>query len=190
MSANPIVGQDLWTGRIAIKARIGSGRNPPCRPVLGVDVGRVITGEDPNTGLSLLSSEWQEAPEVHGAIDHLAAINSGRGFSERVYLVSKAGPTVEARTRAWLAARDFYRRTGIDASRLYFVRERSDKAEVCERLGVTHFIDDRISVLLQLASVQHRLLFLPETPPQVPPGIVHVRSWPELQRLLATLADR
>lgn len=155
--------------------------------VLGVDVGRVITGEDLETGAPLVTEDWEKAPEVEGAFSCLKLLNSPIRFDGRVYLVSKCGPKVQERTRLWLAHRDFYTTTGIDPSKLHFVRERNQKAAVCRHLGVTDFVDDRIGVLQSLDWMAGRFLFKPENPPQLPPWVVHVRSWVELERHLREL---
>ena len=148
--------------------------------VLGVDVGRVITGEDPVSGASLLTSGWQRTPVISGALSHLSLLNSPARFDGRVYLISKAGPKVQERTRDWLVLVNFHNTTDIQPEKVYFVRERAEKAAVCRRLGVTDFIDDRVSVLQTLDSVDTRFLFSPDDVRQLPPGIVHVRSWAEL----------
>ena len=67
---------------------------------------------------------------------------------------------------------------------------------MCERLGVTHFVDDRISVLSQMPSVPHLYLFtggLREgsrpAKRDIPSGIVAVDNWPTLHRLLTESAS-
>ena len=86
------------------------------------------------------------------AFDRLKA-ELTRAFAGRVWLVSKAGPRIQARTRSWLTARDFFRRTGVAKENLRFCRERPQKAEHARELVLTHFIDDRLDVLRALQSV-------------------------------------
>ena len=118
------------------------------------------------------------------AFSFLKLLNSTTRFDGRVHLVSKCGPVVEERTRSWLIRTNFHRETEIGMDKLHFVRERADKAVICKRLGVTHFVDDRIDVLAKMDSVSHRFLFRREMPLQVPPWVVHVRSWEDLERHL------
>ena len=93
-------------------------------PRLGIDIGRVIIAGDgiPDaTGTFEVSKpggdhdtaffEGDEAamlatPEVSGAFDSIAALVPL--FGGRVWLVSKCGPRVQARTLRWLAGHDFY----------------------------------------------------------------------------------
>jgi hypothetical protein len=136
----------------------GPGRLRP--PVLGVDVGGVIVtlaGRDEDT--SFFGTRPLETPAVAGVFEALAALCT-QPFGGRVHVVSKAGPKVAANTRAWLAHHRFFERTGVAAANLHFVRERRDKAPVCERLQVTHFVDDRLDVLGHLTTVDHRYLFV------------------------------
>jgi hypothetical protein len=84
---------------------------------------------------------------------------------------------------------DFFGRTRIPEASLHFVRERRDKAPVCQRLGVTHFVDDRLDVLAHLDAVEHRYLFLGGTDRQVPDGsrphwATAVDTWAGLAALL------
>jgi len=160
-------------------------------PVLGVDVGgvlidRVAEGSD----TSFFGDRPLETPAVPDAVETIARLAAGP-FAGRVHLVSKAGPKIEERTRAWLEHTGFYAATGLEPTQLHVVRTRADKEPVCRRLGVTHFVDDRISVLNHLTSVGSRYLFTgglgsatPPRPEDVPGGIVVVDSWPRLAELL------
>ena len=46
---------------------------------------------------------------------------------------------------------------------VHFCNERSEKEAICRELGVTHFIDDHLEVLLYLKSVPYRFLFAPDS---------------------------
>jgi hypothetical protein len=183
MVARQRVGQVRRVGASSLYR--GPGRKRP--PALGVDVGGVIVtlaGRDEDT--SFFGSRPRQTPAVAGVFDALAALTV-QPFAARVHLVSKAGPKVAANTRDWLAHHDFFGRTGIPAANLYFVRERSDKAPVCRRLGITHFVDDRLDVLSHLDTVEHRYLFLggtEEVPETVPDWATAVGTWTKLVTLL------
>ncbi|MCP2322972.1 hypothetical protein HDA40_001479 [Hamadaea flava] len=157
-------------------------------PTLGVDVGGVIValaGREEDT--SFFGTRPLETPATVGVFDALAKLTESP-FGGRVHVVSKAGPKVEANTRAWLAHQDFFGRTGVDPGNVHFVRERRDKAPVCERLGITHFVDDRLDVLAYLATVDHRYLFTAGTAEgadgELPDWVTAVDSWPALTALL------
>jgi len=159
-------------------------------PVLGVDIGRVLAIEDTDTGVSMLTDAWLTTPYATGSVDVLTRLNSAGPYAGRIHLVSKCGPKVEERTRIWLKETEFFARTGIDWTHLHFVRDRPEKAAVCRRLGVTHFVDDRISVLVHLDFLTARYLFAPEEPRHVPPRMIRVADWQELERLLNQDAER
>ncbi|MGI5150516.1 hypothetical protein ACQEVC_29885 [Plantactinospora sp. CA-294935] len=148
------------------------GPGPTRPPMLGVDVGGVLVtlaGRDDDT--SFFGGQPLLTPAVPGVFDALAALTAGP-FAGRLHLVSKAGPKVAANTRAWLVHHRFFDRTGIPVGHLHFVRERRDKAPVCQRLGITHFVDDRLDVLAHLETVEHRYLFLGGTDERPPDGAV------------------
>jgi hypothetical protein len=158
-------------------------------PTLGVDVGGVIVAlADRDEDTSFFGDRPLQTPAVAGVFDALAALTV-QPFAARVHLVSKAGPKVAANTRAWLTHHDFFDRTGVPAANLHFVRERRDKAPVCRRLGITHFVDDRLDVLAYLEEVEHRYLFLGGTGGKAPDGGVPdwatvIDTWAQFATLL------
>ena len=153
--------------------------------VLGVDVGRVlisaaVAGSTADT--SFLTGSFEramETPPSAGLFEALPAlVDHCHG---QVWLVSKAQPRTQERTRAWLHRHHFFERTGIDPGHLRFCLKRWEKADHARELGMTHFIDDRLDVLDYLRGiVPHRYLFGPQDPDvRVPPGITRLPSWPE-----------
>jgi hypothetical protein len=83
----------------------------------------------------------------------------------------------------------FERRTGILRKHIYFCRRHRDKAVICERLGVTHFVDDRLKVLRHMKNVPYRYAFDPKKRdfkkyPEAIDGTTVVQSWGELVPLL------
>jgi hypothetical protein len=155
-------------------------------PRLGVDIGRVIiAGDGPDTSFVGGSEEAaMRAPEVPGAFAALTRL--GRSFGGRLWLVSKCGPRVEARTRRWLAARRFFEITSIDPQRVVFCRTRPEKAPICARLGITAFVDDRWDVLASMAGVvPSRFLFGAEVSPH--PEVVPAADWDAAEAAIGRL---
>lgn len=165
--------------------------------MLGVDIGGVIvssalTGED----TSFFGDRPMLTPPVPGSIESIAIL-AGGVFSERVHLVSKAGPRIASISLQWLAESGFFAATGLDPAHVHFVRDRAEKDGVCARLRVTHFVDDRLSVLTQMPSVANRYLFTGGTREErrdrardIPAGISAVGDWHTLHRLLTERAAR
>ena len=159
------------------------------RPVvLGLDVGgvlvdRVAEGSD----TSFFGGRPMDTPAVPGALEALPRLLEL--FDHRVHIVSKAGPKISELTRRWLEVRGAAGGDGIPAGNVHFVRKRPDKHEVCERLGVTHFVDDRLDVLEHLTTVDRRYLFTGglgghRAPSSVPGWATVVNEWPRLLGLL------
>ncbi|MFG6429894.1 hypothetical protein [Roseateles sp. LYH14W] len=150
---------------------------------LGIDIGRVLIAPDAPDGradTSFIGGTLADAlatPPYKGMFDFVPGLV--QQFGGRVWLVSKAGPRVQEKTRHWLRHHRFFERTGIPPDNLRFCLERSQKAGHCAALGITHFIDDRGDVLDHLDGVvPHRFLFGPQRKPQVPRGVVPVIDWP------------
>jgi hypothetical protein len=163
---------------------------PDWLPILGVDIGGVIVDRvaENSQDTSFFGLRPLDTPVVDGAIEVLGQLVTGP-FQWRVYLLSKARSTTAATTRKWLEHIDFFERTEVPRQNIYFVASRLDKAPICERLGITHFVDDRLEVLNVLTTVQHRYLFTGglggnEPPEGVPDGIDMVDSWVNLRHLI------
>ncbi len=115
-------------------------------PALGIDFGGVIipkrgkSGED--TGFDdnfVLTEPNQNAIEIISLLVKL--------FRGRVWIVSKAGPYIEELTRKWLSHNEFYAKTGMREENIHFCRERTEKKDICEKFGITFFIDDKLHVM-------------------------------------------
>lgn len=129
---------------------------------IGIDIGGVIidrANDDEDT--SLFGPNYLTARPVAGAIEALRMLNT-EIFPGEVYIVSKCGEKIEMRSREWLKANQVHEKTGISESKLSFCRDRSEKAPIARKLGLTHFVDDRLEVLGYMRGiVAHRILFAP-----------------------------
>jgi hypothetical protein len=158
---------------------------------IGIDIGRVImaaTDAHGSADTSFLSGTFADAmrtPPSDGAfcvIEQLAARTGGK-----VWLVSKAGPRVQALTKQWLKQWRFFETTGLAKDHVRFCRERRDKAIHATELRLTHFIDDRVDVHAHLRGVvPHLFLFGHQRPGTVvPPWLTHVLSCRTLLELFS-----
>jgi hypothetical protein len=144
-------------------------------PTLGVDIGRVIIeGDGPDTSfVGGTEAEALRAPAMAGAVESLGRLRER--FAGRVWLVSKCGPKIQARSRLWLDRHRFFQTTGIPYGQLRFCRDRKDKAPICEELGIGFFVDDRFDVLAAMRGiVRHRFQFGAVSAPE---GVVPVPTW-------------
>jgi hypothetical protein len=145
----------------------------------------IISAESHPDGGDTAFFEGDEAtmlatPEVPQAVESLSSLV--RLFGGRVWLVSKAGPRTEERTRRWLEAHDVYGRTGLERGNVRFCRERAEKRAHCIELALTHFVDDRAAVHEFIrGTVDHQYLFGPQLDP-IPPYTTHVLTWADARR--------
>ena len=156
---------------------------------LGIDVGRVLIGgvaaDTPDT--SFIGGSLEDAlrtPPFEGMFDVVPRLVDK--FGGHVWIISKCGPRVQEKTRAWLRHHQFFERTGLDPGHLRFCLQRPQKALHCRELGITHFIDDRPDVLkAMIGVVPHLFLFGPQragTPPNR--AFTPVPNWAEIARIL------
>lgn len=163
---------------------------------LGVDVGGVIiakVGTLPDTSFS--SENFLQTPAMPDAFKVLRQLVDEK-FGDNVFLVSKCGPKIQAKTLRWLKHHKFYEVSGVKPQHVHFCLQRADKETICRKLGITHFIDDRLDVLMTLKTVPNLYLF------QTTDGnsnqaqlerhsIRRVGSWQEIRpALLASLLRR
>lgn len=127
-------------------------RDISCTEILGVDIGGPIIG--PTEG------HYMTAPIVSGAFDALRMLRKQR-FGRKIFLVSKCSEKGQEKALHQLEHHNFYDLTGIGRDHVYFCRERYEKAGICKKLGITHFIDDRLEVLSYLDMVKFLYLFRP-----------------------------
>jgi len=163
-------------------------------PHLGVDIGRVIidgsshpTGDDTAFFKGGMDNALR-TPAMAGAFESIARLTAR--FDGHVWLVSKCGDRVQARTREWLAHHRFFERTGIDPEHLRFCRQRPEKAIHCRELDITHFIDDRLDVLDALEGiVAHRYLFGPQRSQYVTGDVTIELDWPAAESSVGATLD-
>jgi tRNA(Leu) C34 or U34 (ribose-2'-O)-methylase TrmL len=160
-------------------------------PRLGIDIGRVIIdgSSGPNGDTAFFGSDENAVlatPEVPDAIPTVDRLVSA--FGGRVWLVSKCGPRIQARTLRWLDAHDFYARTGLPRNQIRFCRARAQKRDHCMDLSLTHFVDDRADVHAAIRDVvDHRYLFGPQ-PKGIPAYLAHTPDWADAERrIMSTL---
>ncbi len=158
--------------------------------VLGVDIGGVIIDRVKNgIDTSFYTNDYYlNIPAVLGAFEALKRLSKER-FGFKTYLVSKCNPDVEAKTRHWLSYHNFYDKTRILRAHIYFCRKREEKAPICQQLGITHFIDDRLEVLSYLAAVKNKIAFAPREEEanqynHILSQVAVVRTWEEILKLL------
>lgn len=160
-------------------------------PVLGVDVGRVIIapsdGADDTSFLNGTEDDAMGTPASEGCFEALQRLT--QAFEGRVFIVSKAGPRVAARTERWFKHHRFFQQTGVSARNVRFCRERRQKRDHCLEHGITHFVDDRLDVLQNLVGLVPSLyLFGGDWSRREHPGVQPVATWRSAERaIVATL---
>ncbi|MEK7635242.1 MAG: hypothetical protein AAB446_02325 [Patescibacteria group bacterium] len=156
------------------------------KQVLGVDIGNVIINNrlnDPEV-TKVDETVYASFPPTGGVFDALKALNDY--FQGEVYLISKCTEWAQEQILLWLQAHDFYTKTGIKQENIYFVRQRNEKDGVCQKLGITHFVDDRLEVLgYMIESTPNLFLFQPDPKEieefkQFLPKVTRVESWSEV----------
>ncbi len=120
-----------------------------------------------------------EAPPVKDAVECL------KNLPGEVYIISARDPSNQHFASEWLRERGLFRL--IPPERVIFCHRGREKPVHCARLGISTFLDDKISYLEHLSPEMHRVLFDEDGVAgrlAVPAGLAVTRSWPEFARLL------
>ena len=149
---------------------------------IGIDIGRVIIGPviGGKADTSFLGSTLEKAmetPPTPDAFESIAKLVDM--FEGNAWLVSKCGPNVQQKTKAWLRHWNFHTETGLPEGNVRFCLERPQKAHHCKQLKLTHFIDDRLDVLQHLEGLVPNLYLFGEQPKLdlIPDWVTHVENW-------------
>ncbi len=156
------------------------------KQALGVDIGNVIINHrlsDPDDK-TLHEERYSTIPASKGVFEAMKKLNAF--FDGQVYLISKCTPWAQEKILAWLSDNDFHNKTGVDSKNIHFVRERHEKDAICQKLGITHFIDDRLEVLSHMIkSTPNLFLFQPDKAEieefkQFLPNVTVVTDWEQI----------
>lgn len=136
----------------------------PSTPRFGVDFGGVICRSEGQDTASFFGANYLDVPASPGAFAAVAALVSFCG-KENVFIVSKAGSKISARSLEWLDKFEFFEQTGMERKNVHFCRERPQKGDIARELQLTHFVDDAIENLQHVSRVKSMVsvfLFDPE----------------------------
>ena len=151
---------------------------------LGIDVGGVIAVSEERRGngghcypAAAAAQPGEDTVLTTGAVvseECFVAVTKlvNHFGAEHVFIVSKAGERMAASTRTWLAEQGFHQRTGLREEHVFFCKDRPQKRPIVDALGITHFIDDRWSVLKHLDECQCRFLFPQDRDNNVPKKVM------------------
>src|SRR5437762_193257 len=124
------------------------------QPRIGLDLGGVIVRAASRSATD--DTELHDPADVLDeplprAVDGVARLVDATDGD--VWIVSKAGERMQARTLHWLDDTRFYSRTGLSKDHVRFCLTREQKAPVCTELAITDFMDDGVHVLQTLRYV-------------------------------------
>ncbi len=91
-----------------------------------------------------------DAPSIPGALEHLAALDG------EPYIVSARRLKSVRYAQQWLMKHGVF--DIIPAERMFFCESKKDKRAICDRLGITAFVDDQLEVLQSLSPRMKRVL--------------------------------
>lgn len=159
---------------------------------IGIDIGGVIIGQDTDEPDLFFSKKFLSAKPTPHCFETIKTIIDT--FSnENVFIISKCGTDVQKKSIAWLEDKLFFTQTGFKRENIHFCLERQDKAIIAASLNLTHFIDDRYTVLMHMESlttIEKLFLFNPNVEEEKLMISSHskktmkITSWLELKKML------
>ncbi|OJJ16072.1 hypothetical protein BKI52_35475 [marine bacterium AO1-C] len=128
--------------------------------MIGIDIGRVIISGDTDIPNQFFSEDYLSVSPVTQAFMAIQQIVETY-TPQNVHLVSKCGEQTQQRTLQWLTHHQFFEKTGVIPTQVWFCRERHEKRSICEAQNIRTFIDDRFTVLQHLLELDQLFLFRP-----------------------------
>lgn len=120
---------------------------------IGIDLGGVVIESDgPDTFFGPDYLRVQPVTQAFESLQYLSSIHT-------LFVVSKCGAKVEAKSREWLGHWGFECLTDIPYERWHFVRKRADKSPLAVALELNAFVDDRQDVLDHMPDSIQKVLF-------------------------------
>lgn len=116
--------------------------------ILGIDLGNTIHHKDENGERVPMPDSFQIIKELVGKV-------------KKVYIVSRVDEEQKRRAKIWFEKHNFFQETGLTPEQVFFCEERPEKGPICKTLGVTHFIDDRVEVMLHMPDNVVKILMKP-----------------------------
>jgi hypothetical protein len=130
---------------------------PGKEPSIGIDLGGVLNQHNNDVKGDTTNWHLSTTSEAPGAMDGVKELVNRFG-AENVHVVSKltVGSAMETNSKTWLfKTMDICRRTGMLRKNVHFVNDISGplgKGVIAQKLGLSHFIDDKGGALDAVAS--------------------------------------
>ena len=152
---------------------------------IGIDLGGVIISQDTDEPDLFFSDSFLKVEPFQNSFLIIQNMIQTIG-QENVFIISKCGEKIQKKSIEWLEHKRFFEITKFNPKNIYFCLERYQKAEIAQTLHLTHFIDDRYSVLkymIDLSDIQKLILFCPKdterelSQKQSNPKIIELNNW-------------
>ncbi len=145
------------------------------KPKIGIDLGMTIV----NTRDETRSAFPDALRVIKRLVEHYT-----------VFIVSRVNQEQMVRAKAWLQRMKFHDETGLPAENVFFCAERHEKAPICQRLGITAFVDDRPEVLSHMQGIVPLRILIGGDEEDVLKhqeknlDVIRVETWGEIEKLL------
>jgi len=153
----------------------------------GTDLGGVVAA---HATLEILEQGGHLAvPEIDESFDSIGQLREER-FGDNTFVISMCDERIEVKSREWIEHTRFLERTALSWNQIIYCRTFAEKARIAGRLGINHFVDDRLEVLggfnrkeklyLFQPNKQERDRFSQHLDKELLDTILEVQSWREI----------
>ncbi len=152
---------------------------------IGIDIMGVILPKAIEGGTLEEFVACSALPDVIESIGKLVELYG----NESVFIVSRCPEFAEKGMIRWFDEHNFFNETNFNRSNIYFCREQFEKAPIAKQLMISHFIDDKISVLDFMKNiVPHRIQLAVESRLEVrdnKDSIARLENWSSVLEYIA-----
>jgi hypothetical protein len=119
--------------------------------------GPIILRQPFGVASSIDGDDYPEAEETPGAVEALLRLSKDQ-FHDSVNLIVKCDSgSFHNRASQWLNRHTLFQRTGIPETHLYFCGANEDVADLCAKIGATHFVFSQLAPLKKMTASGVRL---------------------------------
>ena len=156
--------------------------------VLGIDIGGVVTKIPigSNRDDSFLGKDPLLTPKMEDSFTVISELAK----QYRIVFITRAGGPTRRALADWFRDQQFFESTELSMGRVFYTSTRDEKIGVAMDQGVTHFIDDRLEVLMGMLGIVPNLIAFQARPSDkerysfTSQKVLHADSWNEVRRLL------
>jgi len=128
---------------------------------IGIDLRGVLAKPEPEKNIVCSTKDYAEAMVMENALEVLKNFKTNHG-ADIFIITCMSKPKMAMAAGQWLERNQVFQQLGIAIKNLHICSAREEKAKIAQKLNLTHFVDDRFSVLIHFPKTIKTFCFSPQ----------------------------